>query len=71
MEVLRKKRVSEKTGLSEPTIDRLEAEDEFPKRIQLGSNSVGWIEQEIDDWILSRQRGVLPMPGPFKQGRAA
>ncbi|MCD6615602.1 helix-turn-helix transcriptional regulator [Aeromonas veronii] len=26
----------------------------FPKRVKIGQHSVGWLESEIDDWILSR-----------------
>ncbi|MCZ0752238.1 helix-turn-helix transcriptional regulator [Aeromonas enteropelogenes] len=26
----------------------------FPKRVKIGLNSVGWLESEVDDWILSR-----------------
>jgi len=26
----------------------------FPKAVQLGSRSVGWIEAEIEEWIVAR-----------------
>lgn len=26
----------------------------FPKRVKIGLSSVGWLESEVDDWILSR-----------------
>lgn len=32
-------------------IRRLERAGRFPKRIQLGDNSVAWIEAEIDAWL--------------------
>lgn len=32
-------------------IDRLEAEGKFPKRVPIGSNRVGWVTDEIDDWV--------------------
>jgi prophage regulatory protein len=35
---------------------KLEKRGEFPKRVRLGPNSVGWIESEIDDWLAKRQR---------------
>jgi prophage regulatory protein len=32
----------------------LENERKFPRRVQLGENRVGWIESEIDGWIVER-----------------
>lgn len=29
---------------------------EFPLPVKLGENSCGWIEEQIDTWILSRQK---------------
>lgn len=54
MKILRRCAVVSKTGYSAPTIDRLEKAGQFPKRVQLGPNSVGWLEHEIDAWIESR-----------------
>jgi prophage regulatory protein len=33
---------------------RLEREQRFPKRVPLGESRHGWIESEIDDWLLER-----------------
>lgn len=30
-------------------------DESFPKAIRLGANSVGWLEHEIDQWLLSRR----------------
>jgi prophage regulatory protein len=49
--ILRKPETQFKVGLSDPTIYRLERAGKFPKRIQLGGNSVGWFESEIDAWM--------------------
>lgn len=49
--ILRKPETQHKVGLSDPTIYRLERAGKFPKRIQLGGNSVGWFESEIDAWM--------------------
>jgi prophage regulatory protein len=49
--------VLEKTELSRSTINRLIKYDEtFPKPFKLGvrSRSIGWLESEIDAWILGR-----------------
>lgn len=58
--ILRRKHVEQRTGLSRSTIyDKLSSSSPrfdplFPKAIQLGANSVGWIESEIDEWINGR-----------------
>ncbi len=54
--ILRRKAVLAKTGLSSVTIWRLEKAGRFPRRIQLGSNSVGWVAEEVDAWVQQRQR---------------
>jgi len=35
-------------------IDRLEKAGRFPKRFDIGANSVGWLEHEIDAWIAEK-----------------
>ena len=51
LRVLREKDRFRLTGLSRVQAWRLEKEGRFPKRIQLGTNSVGWIASELDAWI--------------------
>ena len=58
MKTLRINEVREATGLSRTTIWRLERQSDFPKRLRLGPNSVGWIADEIKEWIESRPRGL-------------
>lgn len=63
--ILNLKTVIERTGLSRSTIydisnpksKRYDAT--FPERIHLSTNRVGWVEQEINDWLASKiqQRG--------------
>ena len=62
MKILRKPAVSEKTGFSTPHIDRLsrDPDSDFPAKYQIGLNSVGWDEDEIDAWLARRRRGALP-----------
>ena len=55
--VMRFPRVREVTGLSRSSVWRLEDAGDFPKRIQLSANSVGWREDEILAWINGRNRG--------------
>lgn len=52
--ILRKPEVIRIVGLSDVTIWRLERAGDFPKRLKLGGNSVGWLESEIANWIQER-----------------
>ena len=53
--ILRRKQVEARTGLSRSTIyARLREGGDFPKPIQLGAQSVGWLESEIDSWLRDR-----------------
>jgi len=54
MKICRLPTLEEKTGLSRWTIDRLEGRGDFPKRVKLGPRSIGWLEDEVDDWIEDR-----------------
>ena len=58
MNIIRSHELCRKTGLSRTTIWRLERAGRFPSRLQLGENSVGWLEQEVQAWIESRPRGL-------------
>ena len=49
--ILRFQEVTELTGLSRSTIWRKEREGKFPTRKQLGLNSVGWLESDIQRWV--------------------
>ncbi len=49
--ILRLPAVKARTGLSRSTIYLRIAEDRFPRPVSLGSNTVGWIDGEIDTWI--------------------
>lgn len=54
--VLRRPEVEERTGLARSTIYKLIGEGEFPEPIRLAARSVGWVEQEVDAWLDSRER---------------
>lgn len=55
--MLRTKEVITITGLSRTTIWRLERHDNFPKRLKLSANRVGWNDDEIHQWLMDRPRG--------------
>lgn len=54
MQILRKPAVIARVGYSGMHIDRLEKAGRFPKRVRLGENAVGWLENEIDAWLQER-----------------
>ena len=54
MRVMRLKEVIDTTGLARSTIYKYVAEGTFVRPISLGDRSVGWLENEVFDWILAR-----------------
>jgi prophage regulatory protein len=53
--IIRFPALQEKLGnISRSTIDRWEASKAFPKRINLGRNSVGWLLADVDKWVADR-----------------
>ncbi len=54
--ILRWPAVHEKVDKSRPQIWRDIRAGRFPAPVQLGPNSVGWFEDEIDDYLATRQR---------------
>lgn len=52
--VLRRPDVSERTGLGRSTLYAYIEEGRFPRPIRLGPRAVGWIEEEVDEWISDR-----------------
>lgn len=54
MKLLSKKQLREKVLYSPAHIARLEAARQFPQRVRLGPGRVGWIEQEVEDWLQER-----------------
>ena len=54
MRILSKKVLKELVLYSPQHVARLEKAGLFHKRVQLGPNRVGWVEQEILDWLEQR-----------------
>ena len=54
MRILRQRQVTEKVGYSPMHLWRLEKAGRFPRRLKLGPNSVGWVAEEIEEWIAAR-----------------
>ena len=47
--------VRARTGLSRSTIWRLERVGQFPAHRRISPNAVAWLDQDITEWIESRQ----------------
>ena len=54
MRILSKKELRALVLYSPAHIDRLEKAGLFPKRVRLGPGRVGWIEDEVLDWLQRR-----------------
>ncbi|MDO8414641.1 MAG: AlpA family transcriptional regulator [Agitococcus sp.] len=52
--IIRLSEVVTRVGLCRASIYNLIKAGDFPTQIQLGLNSVGWIENEVQAWIDSR-----------------
>ena len=53
---LTRKEVLAITGRSNPTLWRWTKAGTFPKPYKLGENSVGWKDDEVKEWVSSRQQ---------------
>ena len=63
--IVRLPAVQARTGLGRSTIYVRLAEGSFPRPVQLGACAVGWIEEEVDEWIrkqIALSRGEAPDP---------
>lgn len=52
--ILRPKQLANYLSLSLATVWRLQHQEGFPKKIQLSTKAVGWFEDEIAAWLVSR-----------------
>jgi len=52
--ILRRQEVEKITGMATSTLYLKIKNGHFPKPIKLGERSVGWLENEIDEWINKR-----------------
>lgn len=55
IQIIRAKEVAKITGLAEPTLYKLENDDPtFPKKVQIGPKAIGWVKQEITNWVAKK-----------------
>jgi prophage regulatory protein len=52
--ILRRKQVEARVGLRRSTIYARVADGTFPAPVSLGARAVGWVSDEIDDWLRAR-----------------
>lgn len=52
--ILRLPTVMGRTGLSRSTIYLRISEGTFPASISLGGRAVGWVEAEVNDWLIQQ-----------------
>ena len=52
--ILRRRDVEEKTGLKRAQLYALIKDGKFPTPINLGSRSVGWVESEVNAWLMTQ-----------------
>lgn len=62
LRVLRKTAVLALVGLSATHLRNLENAGDFPSRVVLGENSVGWLEKEVREWLAARATRVAVKP---------
>ncbi len=57
--ILKLPEVMARSGLSRSSIYQYIQKNRFPNSVKIGLRSVGWLEDELDEWIskCSQQRG--------------
>jgi len=56
--IIRIKDLCKKLGISRTSIYRYMKLNKFPRPIVLSTNTIGWKECEIDEWVESRPRAI-------------
>ena len=54
-QILRRRQLEEKLGLSRSSIYQMIADGLFPKPIKLGRRAVGWRAEEVEKWLAAMQ----------------
>jgi prophage regulatory protein len=54
IKILRLPQVCEVTGLCRSMIYQLEADLRFPQRVKIGLRAVGWLDKEVNAWLIRR-----------------
>ena len=54
LQIIRPKELAELLSISTVTLWRMEKRGELPKRKQISSRTVGWLESDIKEWLDNR-----------------
>ncbi len=54
MQLINKTEAARRASLSVSTLKRLEADGDFPRKVPISANRVGYVVSEIDAWIAER-----------------
>ena len=65
--VMRKKEAADRVGVCSRTLERWERLGLFPARVKLGPNTTGWTEEDLEEWLRTRDR-VAAKAAPLKAG---
>jgi prophage regulatory protein len=60
--ILRLAQVIDMTGLGKTKIYELQAQGRFPMSVRITTHSVGWVEQEVQEWLTGRLAERKPPP---------
>lgn len=52
--IIRLPEVQRRTGLSRSSIYAMVSRKEFPSPVRLGKRSAGWVEGEVQEWLVGR-----------------
>jgi len=58
--ILRRPQVQARTGLSRSSIYQYIQDGHFPAPVRLGPRAVGWLESDVNAWILGRMSPARP-----------
>jgi prophage regulatory protein len=64
LKILRLPQVCEVTGLCRSMIYQLEADLRFPQRVKIGVRAVGWLDKEVNAWLIRRIAMSRPKSTP-------
>ena len=70
MRIIRLKEVIYSTGLARSTIYKYIGEGTFQKPVSLGDRCVGWVDAEVQEWILARIKERDVAEGDATHGRS-
>ena len=54
MHIRSRREAAAQAGISISTLKRLEAAGDFPARVQISVNRIGYIAEEVEHWIAER-----------------